>query len=126
MRAWYLSQDRSDICDTVKILAGKMKEPNEADMGDLKRFGRFLKGKPRVVITYRVISATEVLQRDRCLVDSDNAGCLRTRKNTSGVMVMLGGHCVKGNAGLQSTISLSSGESEFYGIVKGAAIGWQI
>ena len=123
MRASYLSQDRSDICDTVKILARKMKEPNEADMGDLKRLGRFLKGKPRVVITYRPQKFYKGID---VYVDSDHAGCLRTRKSTSGVMVMLGGHCVKGNAGLQSTISLSSGESEYYGIVKGAAIGLQI
>ena len=34
-----------------------------------------------------------------------------------------GQHCVKHSSNLQSTISLSSGESEYYGIVKGAACG---
>ena len=57
---------------------------------------------------------------------SNHAGCLRTRNSTFGVMVMLGGHCVKGNTSLQSIISLSSGESEYYGIVRGAAKGLQI
>ena len=36
---------------------------------------------------------------------------------------MLGPHVVKHASNLQSTIGLSSGESEFYGIVKGASVG---
>ena len=58
--------------------------------------------------------------------DSDHAGCLRTRRSTSGTIVMMGNHCVKAASGLQSTISLSSGESEFYAIVKAAAVGLQM
>ena len=59
-------------------------------------------------------------------VDSDHAGCLKTRKSTSGTVVMLGAHCCKASSGLQSTISLSSGESEYYGIVRGSAIGLSV
>ena len=33
---------------------------------------------------------------------------------------MLGGHCIKAWSSNQSVIALSSGEAEFYGIVKGA------
>ena len=36
---------------------------------------------------------------------------------------MLGGHCVKTHSQTQETIALSSGESEFYGIVKAATMG---
>ena len=36
---------------------------------------------------------------------------------------MFGGHCVKTYSQTQETIALSSGESEFYGIVKAASVG---
>ena len=36
---------------------------------------------------------------------------------------MFGGHCVKTYSQTQETIALSSGESEFYGIVKAATMG---
>ena len=35
----------------------------------------------------------------------------------------MGGHCIKSWSTTQSIVSLSSGEAEFYGIVKGASIG---
>ena len=56
--------------------------------------------------------------------DSDHAGCLKTRKSTTGmVLLMRDAHCLKVSSHTQSTISLSSGESEYYGTVKCAAIG---
>ena len=36
---------------------------------------------------------------------------------------MFGGHCIKTYSQTQETIALSSGESEFYGIVKAATMG---
>ena len=58
--------------------------------------------------------------------DSDHAGCLLTRKSTTGFVVTSGRHCVKHGSNLQSTIALSSGESEYYALVKAAAIGLSI
>eukprot|EP00973_Karenia_brevis_P025504 3520115-Karenia_brevis.AAC.1 len=58
--------------------------------------------------------------------DSDHAGCKRTRRSTSGTVVMFGMHCIKCSSGLQSTVSLSVGESEYYAGVKGAAVGLQL
>ena len=48
-------------------------------------------------------------------------GCLRTRKSTNGLNFFHGKHWVRGAASTQAVIALSSGESEFYGIVKGAS-----
>ena len=56
-------------------------------------------------------------------VDTDHAGCAVTRKRTSGLVARVGAHVVKHSSNLQSTVSLSSGESEFYGLVKGAQQG---
>ena len=54
--------------------------------------------------------------------DSDHAGCLETRKSTSGGIVMMGEQCIKAWSVTQSVISLSSGEAEYYSMVKGASV----
>eukprot|EP00972_Heterocapsa_arctica_P022987 3381419-Heterocapsa_arctica.AAC.1 len=61
------------------------------------------------------------------IVDTDFAGCLETQKSTSGGALMHGSHCVRTWSTTQSVITLSSGEAELYGIVKGAsaALGFQ-
>ena len=123
MRAQYLQQDRSDLSEAVKGLSRNMKEPTQSDWLDLKRMGRYLKGKPRVVIKFK---PQKYFKDITVYTDSDHAGCLKTRRSTSGTIVMLGNHCVKGSSAMQSTIALSSGESEYYGIVKAAAIGLQM
>ena len=56
-------------------------------------------------------------------VDTDFAGCNRTRKSTSGGVVMWGSSCVKTWSATQDNVALSSGEAEFYGIVKGGSQG---
>ena len=75
MRAVYLAQDRADIGDACKDLCRHMKAPNEAHMRRLKRLGRFLKAKPRVVTQY---GAQEDKHLVSVLVDSDHAGCVLT------------------------------------------------
>ena len=53
-------------------------------------------------------------------VDTDHAGCLETRKSTSGGIAMHGCHSIKTWSSTQQVIALSSGEAEYYGMVKGA------
>ena len=55
--------------------------------------------------------------------DTDLAGCRRTRRSTSGGLVIFGKHCIKTYSQTQETVALSSGESEFHGIVKAATMG---
>ena len=54
--------------------------------------------------------------------DSNYAGCHVTRKSTSGGVLMFGTHCIKSWSVTQSVISLSSGEAEYYAMVKGASV----
>ena len=56
-------------------------------------------------------------------VDTDYAGCPRTRRSTSGGMVAHGIHVVKSWSSTQKIIALSVGEVEYYGMVKGATMG---
>ena len=55
--------------------------------------------------------------------DSDHAGCVRTRKSTSGGMVRWGTHVLKWWSKTQPTIALSSGEAELAAIVRSTSEG---
>merc|ERR1711911_93626 len=48
-RANYLAQDRSDIGFVVKELCRHMSSPSKSDWDRLKRLGRYLAGRPRVI-----------------------------------------------------------------------------
>ena len=73
--------------------------------------------EPRVVYFYPWQGAADL----KVYVDTDFAGCLLTRKSTSGGCALRGGHLVKHWASTQKVVTLSSGEAELAGIVKGAS-----
>ena len=123
LRAAYLSQDRPDLSCSTKELARDMQKPTEQSMTNLKRLGRYLKKRPRLVQLFVEQTSTTNVVRLDVYGDSDHAGCLKTRKSTTGMALMRDAHCLKVSSHTQTTISLSSGESEYYGIVKCAAIG---
>ena len=56
-------------------------------------------------------------------MDSDWAGCARTRRSTSGGRMTVGGGLVKSWASTQGSTALSSGEAEYYALVKGSCEG---
>ncbi|CAK0892530.1 unnamed protein product [Prorocentrum cordatum] len=120
MRVAYLSQDRLDLAEASKTLARSMQTPTEASWLMLKRVGRYLKRHPSTVT---VFTEQKMFDKIRVYVDSDHAGCAVTRKSTGGFVAMLGHHVVKHGSNLQSTVSLSSGESEYYALVKGGSVG---
>ena len=95
-----------------------MAKPTNADWQKLKRLGRYIKGKPRLVIKYK-------WQHEGCKVtansDSDRAGDKKTRKSTSGGVIRIGNHFIKSWSKNQSTIALSTAEAELYGIIKTAS-----
>ena len=55
--------------------------------------------------------------------DTDWAGCLRTRKSTSGGCILRGKHLLKSWSKSHGLVALSSGESELYAVVKASAEG---
>ena len=116
-RANYLAQDRVDIGYPVKELCRKMSKPTTADWEALKRLGRYLIDKTRSVIGFPYQGEPDALE---VYVDTDHAGCLETRKSTSGGVIMHGCHGIKTWSATQQVIALSSGEAEYYGMVKGA------
>jgi len=114
----YLGADRVDVQYSAKELCRMMSRPTKMSFRKLKHLARYLVGVPEVEIYFVHQKDTKELV---CYVDSDWAGCTRTRKSTSGGVVTLGAHCVKTWSSTQSVIALSSGEAEFYALIEGAS-----
>ena len=119
-RGNYLSIDRSDIRFAIKELARRMSKPRNIDYQQLVHFGRYLRGKMRVVNQYRYQKNWKIMD---VWSDTDQAGCLETRKSTTGGIVMFGEHAIKHWSSTQSLISISSREAEYYGCVRAASHG---
>ena len=117
-RANYLAQDRPDLAFAAKELCREFANPSRQSYGKLKRVARYLLGKPRLVWRFDFQDPVSELQ---VMVDTDFAGCQKTRRSTSGGCAQIGGHLIKAWSTTQTTIALSSGEAELTGIVKGAA-----
>ena len=118
-RANYLAQDRIDLQFAAKEVCRFMSSPTESSQVALKRLGRYLLGHKRMIYTYP-------FQRADCIdvySDTDWSGCPRTRKSTSGGCIMIGKHCLRTWSSTQPSVTLSSGEAEYYGLVKAAGAG---
>ena len=96
-----------------------MSRPTDLAMGALKRLSRYLRARPRMVFSYERQSADSI----EVYTDADWAGCTRTRKSTSGGCLMVGRHLIKAWSATQALLALSSGEAEYYGVVRGVGIG---
>ena len=118
-RANYVSADRPDTQFAAKEVCRWMAKPSAVALAGLKRLGRYLEGKPRLVYAYPWQAAGQL----EVYADTDWAGCPRTRKSTSGGGMMMGSHLIKSWSSTQPLITLSSGEAEFHGVVKAAGTG---
>jgi hypothetical protein len=75
---------------------------------------------PRYVLVFRWQKPTSKI---KVTVDASHAGCVRTRKSTTCVVVRLGNHMIQDLSETQGTIRLSSGEAEYAGLVRGSQEG---
>ena len=119
-RALYLSLDRPDMSFASKELCRRMSSPVQGDIQRLRRICQYMRAEPRLVYFF---AWQEAGQPIKAYVDTDFAGCARTRKSTSGGALMLGSHLVKHWSTTQKTVTLSSGEAELGGVVKGVGEG---
>ena len=86
-------------------------------MQELKRLGRYLVKNRRCVLTYARQTSDETLQMH---VDSDWAGDLLGRKSTTSVIVKRGKHLLRHVSCLQTGVAPSTGEAEYYALIRGA------
>lgn len=112
------SLDRFSMLHPVKELMRMLSKPTDADMRRLKRAARYLLSRSRMVVEFPWVPLSTLLT---IYTGADHAGCLRTRKSTSGGVILWGKALVKALSRTQLLIALSSGESEFAAVAKAAA-----
>ena len=112
----YLALDRPDIAFACKEASRVMAGPEDQDWERLERLAGYLKTYPRLVYKY----AWQKTGPLNAATDSDWAGCIATRKSTSGGYVTRGGHLIKAWAKTQPIIALSTAEAELMACEKGS------
>ena len=118
-KANYMSADRPDLQFSCKEVCRVMGSPSAADRIRLKRIGRFLIQKPRLIMHYPWVEDDGL--GIRVFSDTEWAGCRRTRRSTSGGLMLRGRHFIRSWSKTQATVALSSSEAEMCGVVKAAA-----
>ena len=119
-RANYLALDRPDLAFAAKEACRRMSAPTCGDLQALRRLCRYLLGAPRLVYHFAWQTPGAPLS---VYCDTDFAGCPLTRRSTSGGCALRGAHLLKHWSVTQKAITLSSGEAELGGVVKGATEG---
>ena len=97
-----------------------MQAPTVGNMEALGRVARYLIEHERLVQEFvrQIEEPSHVV-----FTDSEHAGCVRARKSTSSSKMFYGSHRLRSTSTTQAVMSLSSGESEFYALVKGTPAG---
>ncbi|GJY11600.1 retrovirus-related pol polyprotein from transposon TNT 1-94 [Tanacetum coccineum] len=113
----YLKTSRPDIVHATCYCARYQVRPTEKHLKEVKRIFRHLKN----TINMGLLASAAICQKWGCysfeltaLSDSDHAGCLDTRKSTSGGIQFLGGDkLVSWSSKKQKCTSISSPEAEY-------------
>lgn len=117
-RANYLSTNRDGIAYSVNDICRRMGCPNSVGMKALERLTRYLMG-------CLVIKQWFVFQPDvsklTAFIDTDGAGCVRTRRSTTGGCMRHGRRTLRPWCKTHSFVALSSGDAELYGCVNASA-----
>ncbi len=101
-RGNYLGPDRMDMQFVAKVISRFTSEPEERDWRAAKRVARRFKDHRRVVLEYK---CQELPSKVVVWSDLDFAGCRRTRRSTSGGVVVVVSHCLKTYSQTQETVA---------------------
>ncbi len=118
----YMAQDNPMVQYSAKEVCRSMANPTVKDFAKVKRVVRFLKGLGEVKWEYKWQEEAE-FGNIVVYVDSDWAGCRRTRRSTTGGVIKSGLHVLRTWSSTQPTIATSSGEAELIAMADGAARG---
>jgi hypothetical protein len=116
----FAAQDCPNVQFPVKELCRSMSKPTARMATRLKRQARHWLSWTETLIKFPWHDGGGGLV---VYVDADWAGCRRTRKSTSGGMIMWNGHCLKSWSSTQPIQALSVAEAEYYALVEGATRG---
>lgn len=100
---------RPDISFTVNFLSRFMEKPTDAHVAAVKRVIKYLKKTLNAGLFYFSNTTFDV----QCYSDADFAGCLDTRRSTTGYCITLGGSLLSWCSERQELVSRSTTESEY-------------
>ena len=106
---------RPDISSSVIILSRRVEKPYRSDWTEVKRILRYLKGTANESLKFGCMSFDEKLIG---FSDADWAGDSSDRKSTSGYIIQLSGSTIDWKCQKQSSVSLSSCESEYIALTE--------
>ena len=89
----YMGPDRVDLQFATKESARHMSAPRALHMKALRKIGKYLLGRPRLVSHLKWQPPTSVVAG---YTDSDWAGCAKTARSTSGGAIAIGEHMFAG------------------------------
>ncbi|GKB09032.1 retrovirus-related pol polyprotein from transposon TNT 1-94 [Tanacetum coccineum] len=105
----YLTSSRPDIVQAVCYCARYQARPTEKHLKEVKRIFRYLRGTINMGLWYPKDSGFELT----AFSDADHAGCIDTRKSTSGGIQFLGDKLVSWMSKKQDCTAMSSAEAEY-------------
>ncbi|GJR13731.1 retrovirus-related pol polyprotein from transposon TNT 1-94 [Tanacetum coccineum] len=105
----YLTSSRPDIVQAVCYCARYQARPTEKHLKEVKRIFRYLRGTIHMGLWYPKGSGFELT----AFSDADHAGCIDTRKSTSGGIQFLGDKLVSWMSKKQDCTAMSSAEAEY-------------
>nr|GEY39787.1 retrovirus-related Pol polyprotein from transposon TNT 1-94 [Tanacetum cinerariifolium] len=106
----YLTENRPDIMHATCYCAHYQAKPTEKHLKEVKRIFRYLKYTIHMGLWYPKDTGFELT----AFLDSDHAGCLDSRKSTSGgIQFLRGDKLVSWSSKKQDCTSVSSAETEY-------------
>ncbi|GKC67109.1 hypothetical protein Tco_1099707, partial [Tanacetum coccineum] len=105
----YLTSSRPDIVQAVCYCARYQVRPTEKHLKEVKRIFRYIRSTINLGLWYPKGSGFELTS----FSDADHAGCVDTRKSTSGGIQFLGDKLVSWISKKQDCTAMSSAEAEY-------------
>ena len=109
-----MTQTRPDLAFAISVLSRFSHNPSPEHWKAMQRVLRYLQGTKTLGITYKGTN-TKLLNLHG-YSDADYAGDITTRKSTSGYIFFMANGPVSWKATRQTVVTLSSTESEYYGL----------
>ncbi|GJV46283.1 ribonuclease H-like domain-containing protein [Tanacetum coccineum] len=113
----YLTFIRPDLSYAIQQLCLYMHDPREPHLNAMKRVLRYLRGTTDLGLQLFWSTTSQLIAYS----DADWAGCPATRRSTSGYCVFLGDNLLTWSSKRQDTLSRSSAEAEYRGVVNAVA-----
>lgn len=112
----YVAADRADLKFATKEAARETSQPTQLSMRNVKRIIKYLAGTRHYASVLKQCDEAQTLDM---YCDAIWAGCERTRISTAGLTLRLGENAVCSWSKAQSTVALSSCESDFIALYNG-------